>query len=167
MYQVKQNFKQSETTGGGGGTNHCISEGNAAHCHVANRNNYNRHHVSLTLDGNEVRLALVGDGLGHQRLSAARGAVEENTPGGRHAELFELLRVFHGVLHQLLQLALDALREKKTPRTKWQHRDRTLGYLFIKKKKMPSGKKCEVAKLSNFDTLKKEKEIPKQNEEKR
>lgn len=64
---------------------------------------------SLTLDGDKVCLALVGHRLGHERLSAAGGPVEENASRGGHAELLELLRVLHRVLHQLLQLALDTL----------------------------------------------------------
>lgn len=72
----------------------------------------------LTLDRDEVGLAFVGHGFGHERLSAPRGAVEQNTPGRRHAELLELLRVLHGVLHKLLQLALDALKDKKKRKIK-------------------------------------------------
>ncbi len=41
-----------------------------------------------------------GGGVGR-----ARRAVEENALGGRHAELLELLRVLHRVLHHLLQPA--------------------------------------------------------------
>ena len=65
----------------------------------------------LTLDGDEVSLALVSHSLRHQRLAAARGAIEQHTPGGRHAEFFELLGVFDRVLDQLLQLALDSLSQ--------------------------------------------------------
>mmetsp|Transcript_12337 Transcript_12337/g.18993 ORF Transcript_12337/g.18993 Transcript_12337/m.18993 type:complete len:771 (-) Transcript_12337:482-2794(-) len=62
------------------------------------------------LHGDEVRVALVGDGLGQQGLAAAGRPVEEHALGGAHAELLELARVLHGVLHQLLQLALDVLQ---------------------------------------------------------
>merc|ERR1719399_1436284 len=61
------------------------------------------------LDRDEVGLALVGDRLGEQRLAAARRAIEEHTLGGLHAKLFKLLGELDGVLHDLLQLALDAL----------------------------------------------------------
>ena len=37
------------------------------------------------------------------------GTVEEDALGRRHAELFKLLRVFDGVLHELAQLPLDVL----------------------------------------------------------
>lgn len=62
-----------------------------------------------TLDRDEVRLAFISHSLRHERLAAARGAVEQHSSGRRHAELFELLGVFHGVLHQLLELALHTL----------------------------------------------------------
>lgn len=62
-----------------------------------------------TLDADEVGLALVGNGLGEQGLTAARRSVEQHALGGSHAELEELLWVLDGVLHKLLQLALDTL----------------------------------------------------------
>merc|ERR1719499_1424172 len=61
------------------------------------------------LDGDEVGLALVGDGLGEQGLTTTRRSVEEDTSAGHHAELQELLWVLDWVLHQLLQLPLDVL----------------------------------------------------------
>merc|ERR1719440_2620001 len=61
------------------------------------------------LDRDEVGLALVGDGLGEERLAAAGRAVEEHALGRRHAELLKLLRELDRVLHDLLQLALDVL----------------------------------------------------------
>merc|ERR1719488_452295 len=61
------------------------------------------------LDRDEVGLALVGDGLGEERLAAARRAVEEHALRRRHPELLELVGELDGVLHRLLQLALDAL----------------------------------------------------------
>ena len=84
----------------------------------ANVKNVKTASISLTLDGDEVGLAFVGHGLGHERLPAARGAVEEDTPGRRHAELLEFFRVLDGVLNQLLQLALDALKKQKANHTK-------------------------------------------------
>ena len=58
------------------------------------------------LDRDEVGLALVGDGLRHQCLTASGGAVEEHPLAGGHAELLELFGVFHWVLHELLEVAL-------------------------------------------------------------
>lgn len=52
----------------------------------------------LTLDGDEVSPALVGDGLGEQRLSASGRAVEQRSLRSAHAELLELVRVLHRVL---------------------------------------------------------------------
>ena len=61
------------------------------------------------LDRDEVGLALVGDGLGEQRLAAAGRAVEEDAARRRHAELEELLRMLDRILDELLELALDVL----------------------------------------------------------
>lgn len=49
-------------------------------------------------NGHKVCLALVGDGLGQQGLSTARGAVEEHTTGRSHAELQELVWVLDWIL---------------------------------------------------------------------
>ena len=54
--------------------------------------------------GDEVGLALVGNGLGQQRLTTARGSVEQYTLGGGHAKLLKLLGVLNGVLDELLQV---------------------------------------------------------------
>mmetsp|Transcript_23619 Transcript_23619/g.50895 ORF Transcript_23619/g.50895 Transcript_23619/m.50895 type:complete len:404 (-) Transcript_23619:1377-2588(-) len=61
------------------------------------------------LNGDEVGGALVGDGLGKQRLAAAWRAVKEDALRRAHAELLELVGVVDRVLHNLLELALDAL----------------------------------------------------------
>ena len=61
------------------------------------------------LDGDEVGLALVGNGLGHEGLTATGRAVEQHALGGAHAELLELLGMLDGVLDQLLEVALDLL----------------------------------------------------------
>lgn len=53
---------------------------------------------SLTLDGDEVGTALVGDGLGQESLTAPRGSVEQRPLGSAHAEFLELVSVLHGVL---------------------------------------------------------------------
>merc|ERR1719352_223940 len=63
-----------------------------------------------TLDGDEVGLALIGNGLGEQGLTTTRGSVEENAAARHHAKLEELLRMLDWVLHQLLQLSLDILK---------------------------------------------------------
>merc|ERR1719231_2021919 len=63
-----------------------------------------------TLDADEVRLALVRNRLGEERLAAPGRAVEEHALARGHAKLLELLRVLDGVLHNLLELALDALQ---------------------------------------------------------
>lgn len=60
-----------------------------------------------TLDRDKVRLALVRDRLGEQRLSRSGRAVEQDTLRRRHAVLEELFRVLDRVLHRLLQLDLD------------------------------------------------------------
>mmetsp|Transcript_5471 Transcript_5471/g.9487 ORF Transcript_5471/g.9487 Transcript_5471/m.9487 type:complete len:583 (+) Transcript_5471:685-2433(+) len=62
------------------------------------------------LDRDEVGLALVGDGLGEQGFTAPRRSVEQHALRRLHPELGELLRVLHGVLHRLLQLALDIVQ---------------------------------------------------------
>lgn len=49
-------------------------------------------------NGHKVGLALVGDGLGQQGLSTARGSVEEDTAGRSHAELQELVWVLDWIL---------------------------------------------------------------------
>ena len=51
------------------------------------------------LDGDEVSLALVGNGLGQKSFPATRGPVEQNPLRGGHPKLEELLRVLHRVLH--------------------------------------------------------------------
>ena len=50
------------------------------------------------LDGDEVCLALIGDGFGQKGLPATRGAVEQNPLRGGHPKLEKLLRVLHRVL---------------------------------------------------------------------
>ena len=59
-----------------------------------------------TLDGDEVRLALVGDRLGQERLTTTGWAVEKNTLGWIHSELQELLRMLDWVLDEFLELPL-------------------------------------------------------------
>eukprot|EP00962_Isochrysis_galbana_P021853 scaffold6456_cov98-Isochrysis_galbana.AAC.4 len=58
------------------------------------------------LDRDEVRLDLVGDGLGHQRLAAAGRAVQQDALGGRQAVPGVLCRVLERVLERLGHLAL-------------------------------------------------------------
>jgi len=62
-----------------------------------------------SLHGDEVSLALVGDGLRHKGLTAAGRAVEENSLGRGHSKLLELLGVLDGVLNELLEVPLDLL----------------------------------------------------------
>jgi hypothetical protein len=50
------------------------------------------------LDRDEVGLALVGDGLCQERLTATGWPVEEHAAAGTHAKLEEFLRVLHRVL---------------------------------------------------------------------
>jgi hypothetical protein len=59
-----------------------------------------------SLDRNEVSLAFVGDSLGHESLTTPGRAIEEHTLAWRHAELFELFGMFHGVLDEFLEVAL-------------------------------------------------------------
>lgn len=49
-------------------------------------------------NGHKVCLALVGDGLGQQGLSTARGAIEEHATGRSHSELQELVWVLDWIL---------------------------------------------------------------------
>lgn len=42
--------------------------------------------------------------------TTTRWSIEQHSPGGLHAKLEELVWVLHGVLHQLLQLALHVLQ---------------------------------------------------------
>ena len=73
-----------------------------AACITCTKGSEGRHcccHVRFSdLDGDEVGLALVCDGLGQQGLPTAGGTVEEHPFGRRHPKLEELLRVFHRVL---------------------------------------------------------------------
>mmetsp|Transcript_38871 Transcript_38871/g.99305 ORF Transcript_38871/g.99305 Transcript_38871/m.99305 type:complete len:370 (-) Transcript_38871:1412-2521(-) len=62
------------------------------------------------LDGDEVGLALVGNGLGEERLAASGGPVKEHAARGVHTKLRKLLRVHDGVLHRLLQLPLGRIQ---------------------------------------------------------
>ena len=57
-----------------------------------------RVHQYLTLNGDEVGAALVGDCLGEERLTATRGAVEQRPLRSAHAELLELVSVLNRVL---------------------------------------------------------------------
>ena len=50
------------------------------------------------LDGDEIGLAFVGNGLGKESLTTAGRSVEQNPLGRCHSELKELLRVFHRIL---------------------------------------------------------------------
>ena len=59
-----------------------------------------------TIYRDEVGLALVGNGLGHEGLTATGRTVEEDTLTGGHTELFKLLRMLHGVLNELLEVTL-------------------------------------------------------------
>ena len=52
----------------------------------------------MYLDGDEVSLALVGDGLCQQCLATARRTIEQHPLGGSHAKLEELLRMLNWVL---------------------------------------------------------------------
>ena len=51
-----------------------------------------------SFDADEVGLALVGDGLGEQGLTATRGSVEKHTLARGHSEFEELFRVLNWVL---------------------------------------------------------------------
>ena len=52
------------------------------------------------LDGDEVGLAFIGNGLRQQRLTAAGRSVEQHSLAGSHAELQELFRVLHRILKE-------------------------------------------------------------------
>lgn len=51
-----------------------------------------------SFDGDEICLALVGDGFGQQSLTATRGTVEKHTLGWGHAKLEELVWMLHWIL---------------------------------------------------------------------
>lgn len=51
-----------------------------------------------SFDGDEVCLALVGNGFGQQSLTAARGPIEQHAFGWCHSKLEELVWVLHWVL---------------------------------------------------------------------
>lgn len=51
-----------------------------------------------SFDGDEVCLALVGNGFGQQSLTTTRGTIEQHTLGWGHAKLEELVWVLHWVL---------------------------------------------------------------------
>ena len=53
------------------------------------------------LDGDEVGLALVGDGLGKQGLATAWRSVEEDTLGWGHPKLEELFRELNRILRDV------------------------------------------------------------------
>mmetsp|Transcript_20519 Transcript_20519/g.36817 ORF Transcript_20519/g.36817 Transcript_20519/m.36817 type:complete len:441 (+) Transcript_20519:3071-4393(+) len=63
-----------------------------------------------TLHTDEVRLALVCNGLCQKRFTATRRAIKQNAFARRHSKLFEFLRVLHRVLDEFLELAFDALQ---------------------------------------------------------
>ena len=65
--------------------------------------------AEITFDGDEVGAAFVGDRLGQQRFAAAWWPVEQNSFGGRHPELVELLRVLDREQNHLLQGLLGFL----------------------------------------------------------
>lgn len=51
-----------------------------------------------SFDGDEVCLALVGDGFGQQSLTTTRWTIEQHTLGWGHAKLEELVWMLHWVL---------------------------------------------------------------------
>lgn len=52
------------------------------------------------LDGDEVGLALVGNGFGQQSLTTTRRPIEQHAFGGGHTKLQELLWMLHWVLEK-------------------------------------------------------------------
>lgn len=53
---------------------------------------------TANLDGDEVSLALISNGLGQQSLTTARRTIEQHSLGRGHTKLQEFLRVFHRIL---------------------------------------------------------------------
>lgn len=51
-----------------------------------------------SLDGDEICLALVGNGFGQQSLTTTRRTIEQHTLGWGHAKLEELVWVLHWIL---------------------------------------------------------------------
>ena len=63
-----------------------------------------------SLDGNKVGPALVGDSLGHQRFSASRGPIEEDSARSLHSEALKQPTMFDWIPHHLLKLTLGLLQ---------------------------------------------------------
>lgn len=53
-----------------------------------------------SFDGDEICLALIGNGFGQQSLTTTRGTIEQHTLGWGHAKLEELVWVLHWVLNK-------------------------------------------------------------------
>ena len=62
------------------------------------------------LDGDEVSLALIGDGLSQQSFTTTRRTVEQHSLGWGHTKLEVLVWMLDRVLYQLLKLTLDILQ---------------------------------------------------------
>lgn len=65
---------------------------------------------TITLDGDEIGAALIGDRLGQQSLSAAGRSIEENALTRGHAELMELLGMLDGEQDHFLETLLGLLK---------------------------------------------------------
>mmetsp|Transcript_14642 Transcript_14642/g.35077 ORF Transcript_14642/g.35077 Transcript_14642/m.35077 type:complete len:430 (+) Transcript_14642:982-2271(+) len=63
-----------------------------------------------TLDGNEIGSALVGNGLGHEGLTASGRAVEKNTARCLHTKLLKQASVLDGIPNHLLKLTLGLFK---------------------------------------------------------
>mmetsp|Transcript_24491 Transcript_24491/g.55936 ORF Transcript_24491/g.55936 Transcript_24491/m.55936 type:complete len:382 (+) Transcript_24491:428-1573(+) len=63
-----------------------------------------------SFDGDEIGATFVGDGLGHEGLSASGRSVEEHTPGGLHSKFLKESAVFDGIPDHLLQFSFSILQ---------------------------------------------------------
>ena len=70
----------------------------ATYIHVYTLHMYTLH-MYMYLDGDEVSLTFIGDGLRQQSLTTARRTIEQHSLGWSHAKLEEFLRMFHWVLY--------------------------------------------------------------------
>ena len=105
----------------------------------------------ITFDGNEVGLALVGDGFGQKSFTTTGRAVEEDTARRGHAKLEEFLRMLDWVLNQLLQFLLDTLQASDILPA-------DVGYLHDS---LSQGTRCRFTHSKLFHSKKKKKEVVK------
>jgi hypothetical protein len=65
---------------------------------------------SSYLDGDEVCLTFVGNGLGQHSLTSTRRTIEQDTLGRAHTKLEELFGMFYRVLDSFLEFQFDVFQ---------------------------------------------------------